>query len=52
MRNILSLDNPLHWMMMLMINLHVKNNGSVFIIMHCAIQAIIMAEHRVNCVLK
>ena len=26
MKNILSLDNPLHWMLMLM-NLHVKNNG-------------------------
>jgi hypothetical protein len=41
----MSLDNPLHWMMMMM-NLHVKNNGSVFIIMHCIIQAIIMAEQR------
>jgi hypothetical protein len=51
-KNILSLDNPLHWMMRLMLNLHVKSNGSVIIIMHCVIQAIIMAEKRVNCVLK
>jgi phage shock protein PspC (stress-responsive transcriptional regulator) len=52
MKNILSLDNPLHWMIMLMMSLYVKNNGSVFIIMHYVIQAIIMAEQRVNCGLK
>jgi len=52
MKNILSMDNPLHWMMMLMVNLHVKNNGSVFIIMDCVIQAFIMAEQRVKFVLK
>jgi len=51
-KKILSLDNPLHWMMMLMMNLYVKNNGSVFIIMHCVIHAIIMAEKRINCVLE